>query len=542
MVSHYYDVDTIVSLNTMNRILNIIEIISVIIILTVSLYSFDKNISDYLIMSKWFYTILIGLICLILLPIMRFLLLKHKVEFNNISTCFIPYLFMSVNLIVALYCILQLLKILPTTSSLFLATANFDNPAGISSSLSVTFPFFYYLKHRCKYSDTIILFVFLLNFAIFSILQTRTGILSIITIYFIMLLKERKILFNNKLFALLIVLIITVVLIYIMTHKTVSNRGRVLILSVCLQMFKEKPLFGFGLNGFQQNYMLYQAEYLKDLSEPYTMLADNVSHPLNEFVRLGVNFGVIGIVVLAVLYLLVIIYYLRNKNFISFIGLLVLLSLSINSIFSYPFKYPIATLALIYAIYIIFKKDIKRFLNNSLFLLSVSICSLIVFTIYYPWFNSQKEWGKILYEDTGSTVIEKYEELSHVLGNNPAFLYNYSFVLFNNNLYEKAYEKASYSMDKWANYDTALLLGDICLKNLDYGKAEEYYELASMMCPVKFVPLYGLFCLYLEQSDLEKMKVIGDEILTKKIKIRSSTIRQIKTDVKNIMIEYGLFK
>ena len=166
----------------------------------------------------------------------------------------------------------------------------------------------------------------------------------------------------------------------------------------------------------------------------------------------------------------------------------------------------------------------------------------MVFTIYYPWFNSQKEWGKILYEDTGSTVIEKYEELSHVLGNNPAFLYNYSFVLFNNNLYEKAYEKASYSMDKWANYDTALLLGDICLRNFDYGKAEEYYELASLMCPVKFVPLYSLFCLYLEQSDLEKMKVIGNEILTKKIKIRSSTIRQIKTDVKNIMIEYGLFK
>ena len=43
------------------------------------------------------------------------------------------------------------------------------------------------------------------------------------------------------------------------------------------------------------NYMLYQAKYLERCnSETFNLLADNATHPLNEYFLLTVNFGIIG--------------------------------------------------------------------------------------------------------------------------------------------------------------------------------------------------------------------------------------------------------
>ena len=49
--------------------------------------------------------------------------------------------------------------------------------------------------------------------------------------------------------------------------------------------------------------------------------------------------------------------------------------------------------------------------------------------------------------------------------------------------------------------------------------AERLYRLAASMCPVRFAPLYGLFCLYEEQGRFGEMKSMGQAILNKRIKI-----------------------
>ena len=59
------------------------------------------------------------------------------------------------------------------------------------------------------------------------------------------------------------------------------------------------------------------------------------------------------------------------------------------------------------------------------------------------------------------------------------------------------------------------------------------------MCPNRFVPLYKQFNIYKEQGDTAKMKSIGNEILTKKIKVHS---RKIDIILNNVRYELQTFK
>ena len=52
------------------------------------------------------------------------------------------------------------------------------------------------------------------------------------------------------------------------------------------------------------------------------------------------------------------------------------------------------------------------------------------------------------------------------------------------------------------------------------------------MCPVRFTPLYKLFLLYIECGENDKALELGAKILIKPIKVHSSSIDYIKSDVR----------
>lgn len=57
-------------------------------------------------------------------------------------------------------------------------------------------------------------------------------------------------------------------------------------------------------------------------------------------------------------------------------------------------------------------------------------------------------------------------------------------------------------------------------------------ETAHNMCPNRFVPLYKQFNIYKEQGDTAMIENIGNEILTKKIKVHSHKIDIINNNVR----------
>ena len=92
---------------------------------------------------------------------------------------------------------------------------------------------------------------------------------------------------------------------------------------------------------------------------------------------------------------------------------------------------------------------------------------------------------------------------------------------------------AAESFDLMPNYDTVLLIADNAKECGDADMAEEYYRLASRMCPVRFVPLYGLFRLYEELNQLDKMEKVGIVIISKPMKVSSFKVREIKSYVRS---------
>ncbi|WP_300852089.1 O-antigen ligase family protein, partial [uncultured Bacteroides sp.] len=78
-------------------------------------------------------------------------------------------------------------------------------------------------------------------------------------------------------------------------HKKDSGNGRLLIWRVSCEMIKDAPLWGHGVDGFQKNYMLYQASFFnKYPTHKWRMLADDNSFAFNEYIKFVVEHGAVA--------------------------------------------------------------------------------------------------------------------------------------------------------------------------------------------------------------------------------------------------------
>lgn len=70
-----------------------------------------------------------------------------------------------------------------------------------------------------------------------------------------------------------------------------SADGRLLIWQCGINMVKDAPWIGHGLGSFEAHYMDYQANFFKQCGQSrFSMLADNVKQPFNEYLGLLFKF------------------------------------------------------------------------------------------------------------------------------------------------------------------------------------------------------------------------------------------------------------
>jgi O-antigen polymerase len=201
-------------------------------------------------------------------------------------------------------------------------TGSFDNPAGFAAVLSLGFPIGLFLLKNGKIVEKYLAGTVLVLVAIAVFISgSRTGIMAIIISTFVSFgfrigakNKFRKFIY----FKLLPVLIlgITMTGVSILYHlKKDSANGRLLIWRISSEMIKDKPLIGHGHGAFQTKYMDYQAEYFKhNPNSKFKLLADNVKHPFNEFIKIAVECGLIGLMVVISLLFLIIWKIIKSKN------------------------------------------------------------------------------------------------------------------------------------------------------------------------------------------------------------------------------------
>ena len=132
------------------------------------------------------------------------------------------------------------------------------------------------------------------------------------------------------------------VVLYVFSVKQESTGGRRFILERTWELIKEHPLTGYGWHGFEREYMVQQADYFKSHPDsPAAWYADDISHPLNEFLYLWVDFGVIAPILLLLLFAIPYYTYHRKKDLLLGQMTLPLTVVLVFSMTSYPFLYPL---------------------------------------------------------------------------------------------------------------------------------------------------------------------------------------------------------
>lgn len=495
----------------------------------VSVFVYSKTMTDTYIVPKWCYTILFSILTFIIISIKR---LCNKTFQLNILT--ISYIIVAVCTLQAMYGIAQWLQLVNFSGN-YGITGSFDNPAGFAITISIGFPFILLCIESITSKFWVIVMYLFALFCVFAIAvsESRSGMISasaIIVIELYRYLRIKKIFRVATICGLFLLLLLGSYFL-----KRDSANGRLLIWKCTWEMIKDSPVYGHGIGAFRTHYMDYQADYFKQYpNSKYVMLADNVISPFNEYLRIVLSFGVLGllIVVLGVLYL--IFCYYKNSKDEKRMALLSLLGIGVFSVFSYPFTYPFVWVIVCFDIYIVLKGSLLLTIS------SFTKKMLCVVTILggvgasyklYQRMDAEYRWNNIAYFSTNANM-EIYIKLMPVLGDNPYFLYNYANALFDKNHLEASLDIALRCRNHWADYDLELLLGSIYKQKNEYDLAESHYRKASFMCPSRFIPLYDLFNLYEEMNDKEKAISIAWQIIDKPVKVQSKKTNQIKNRMK----------
>ncbi len=346
--------------------------------------------------------------------------------------------------------------------------------------------------------------------------------------------------------------------------KKESAEGRLLIWRISLEMIKEKPLFGYGIDGFKANYMDFQAKYLQQHPKsPYISLADDNQFAFNEFLKIGVEYGSFGLILLfTLIYLILIDYHHHTKkpnieNNLVCSAKLFIRSYIIFCFFSYPMEYFQHKVILIFFTAIassdlssVKKIQISSFIrwdkSKNIFQKILFVCFspliisilLLLLSSLFTHSLAYKKWFVALLRFRSGDPSESTKMLGesyHQLQYNPLFLTTYGVALNASGDYRQAilsFQAANRYASSSFNYNE---LGKCYEANGEYEKAENAWKMSSLMIPSKFSPKYNLVKMLYKIGKTKEAKEMARELLTKNPKIRSPDLQIIFEEMNAIM-------
>ena len=330
------------------------------------------------------------------------------------------------------------------------------------------------------------------------------------------------------------------VVLYVFSVKQESTGGRRFILERTWELIEERPLTGYGWHGFEREYMLRQADYFRQHPDsPAAWCADEISHPLNEFLYLWVDFGIIAPILLLLLFAIPYCMYHKRRN--RMLGMLLspMTIVLVFSLTSYPFLYPLPWVVMVLAYLVMMRKTISRLkqrYRKTAMVASIGLCAIGLALMIWEM-ACEHEWAKLnraVERHYTAAVINRYDKLYSHYHNNPRFLYSYMYAQYRvSRLYEAL--TTNQQLRQYADtYDMELLAGDTYRHLQQYKDALRHYKNAMWMCPVRFAPLEGMMQAYMENDDSLHADSIARVILSKPVKVPSPQVEEIKREAKEV--------
>ena len=416
-------------------------------------------------------------------------------------------------------------------------SGTFDNPSGLALCLCLSLPFMYhvYKVSRQKAVRVTVMTAMLPTIISLWLSQSRTGLLCLAGFLAIIIWTRPN---SRKSAKFMIMAAVCLgALTFTAVNKQASSEGRRFILERSWELIAQNPWTGHGSGGFEREYMLMQAEYFANHpNSHYAWLADEVRHPLNEFVLAWIDYGVAAPIMLALGFVSAITVLAKKKKSFASALACTLAALFVFACFSYPFKYPLSWVMASLApaclwtgrLSDIFHKRIQRAIPAILW-----GCSAIILTGLATEYHYDRKWSRaaqLALHGQSARAMPVYSDLYRHYARNPYFLYNYAAELFYAGHFHAALQIAEECRTYWASYNLELLTGDIFRHLKQYRKAHTHYQLAAHMCPVRFAPLEGMYLAYKASGNIHKSDSVANIIQAKEIKVISPEIIRIKNE------------
>ena len=422
----------------------------------------------------------------------------------------------------------------------------YDNPAGLAFCMSVPLAYEIERMHQSQGRlRWLLMGVLVCTVLMILCTRSRTGVIAL-SLSFLLSAWKSHWARVKRIVSVILIMGGVVCMSLLSIQKSDSTSGRSFIMGRTLEMIAQHPVRGYGPGGFHRHYMDVQAAYFA--SHPhssYAELADEVSHPLCEFLQVWTDYGLVGLLLLAcALFVPFINYSLRPPSSADrMYGLSV--PLVVFSCFSYPFHYPMAWFVLLWT-WIPLLGEIKkqrylsfRIFNKRIWGVLCFVCALSAFIFLLRQWTFDYEWDRIArwsMQGHSREMMPRYRALALHKSSDALFLYNYAMEQFYAGELESASQTAEACSQRISGYNLELLRGDIFRLLGQNSKAMYHYQHARQMCPVRFAPLSGMLMIYAAdgQKAAEGEKV-AREILDKRVKVPSPMVEQIREQAKDYL-------
>ncbi|MTK52893.1 O-antigen ligase family protein [Paludibacter sp.] len=343
-----------------------------------------------------------------------------------------------------------------------------------------------------------------------------------------------------------------------------SADGRLLIWRISLDMIKDKPVFGYGINGFQANYMEYQARYFSlHPTSSFSNLADNNGFAFNEVLKLLVEQGIMGLLLLGALGYILFFKNRENPPEITAIKA-TLVALFTFGCFSYPsdvFQLNVIQVMLVallnstssqvpilkkcggdrwvlrlpFALFLKKQPRIGKIVIVAGLLLFYGVIITFLTNSVLQYDAACNDWKKGLTLFNNQRGIKLLQSCYPTLSNNGLFMTNYGKVLTLSGAYSEAIpvlQKANVLQPQASNYTE---LGKCYRATGNTAGARGAWNTASRMIPALFTPLYLIAKMDYETGELPEARNLARQLMEKKPKIRNQETDSIQSEMAQLI-------
>lgn len=291
---------------------------------------------------------------------------------------------------------------------------------------------------------------------------------------------------ENRNSASIAAMVLVILLVGSFLIKRDSAIGRLHIWHMELRAICDNPLTGSGPNTILGTYGKTQGEYFaeKERCETIVRVAGCPEYAFNEYLRIGVEYGVMAMIVVILALIVLLVVLIRKKTPLGY-GLV---SLSVFAFFSYPLS------------------------------------------MFHIESEAEKIWKSVRYlssYEIYDEVVKEYDGLYSTLSDNYRFLYDYGYALHK----LAQYDESNKVLEQGSRMSSDPMFYNIMGKNYEglnqYEAAEKCYIHAHYMVPSRLYPLILLMEMHVKTGNKAKALYYGNLVLKMPVNSKLSTMQKL---------------